>query len=376
MDEGCYSAVKTGVLLSRARVIIFKHNDLNDLREKLEKVSKEDKRRGTGPEKQRRFLVVEGLYRNHGDLAPLPELLRIKRLYGLRLVVDDSYGIGVLGKTGRGAIEHFDVPINDIDLFTCSLESVLGSVGGFLVGSAAIVDHLILSAAGYVFSASAPAYTATAASEALRLLDSKDVGQVRLEQTQENISIFVDSFSNGITSSGNSNDSKKKKKRQRQKNKKAAAKNAAAVEKNGAIRASSNGLDLFGAAESPILHFRLSQEYSALSSVPSSASSTSSSSNKTTNFLAKYEADRERSQQYKNALIEDRRVLQRISQGLVEEGYLVSVSQYEERQPVVRIHAVLCIYLIVCLCVCVDLIVCLFVCIYLIVYSMREEYQY
>lgn len=107
-------------------------------------------------------------------------------LNSLRLVVDESLSIGVLGATGRGITEHFGLHVNDVDLLTGSLEAVLGSVGGFLVGTQLIVDHLVLSAAGYVFSASAPAYTATAASEALRLLDETHEGPERLKKLETN----------------------------------------------------------------------------------------------------------------------------------------------------------------------------------------------
>lgn len=83
MDEGCSAAVCTGVKLSRSRVITFKHNDMKDLERKLKAVERDDKRRGNkGPAAQRRFLVVEGLYRDFGDLCPLRQLVRLKKRHG------------------------------------------------------------------------------------------------------------------------------------------------------------------------------------------------------------------------------------------------------------------------------------------------------
>lgn len=200
VDAGVCSSVYTGCKLSRARIITFKHQDYEDLREQLLKVEKEDKHRGTSPAKQRRFIVTEGISRNFGTLLDLPKVLSLKNEFGFRLIVDETISFGVLGKNGRGVTEHFGLPIDSIDLLTGSLETSFASVGGFCVGSQAIVDHQRLSAAGYVFSASAPAYTSTVAQEALAMLQEGN-GQYEADLANR-IESFHASFRKQLGGSG------------------------------------------------------------------------------------------------------------------------------------------------------------------------------
>lgn len=159
VDEGVNETLLVGVNLSRANVRYFRHNDTKDLRRILEKVRANDvalNRKGTD---QRRFLVVEGLYRNWGTLAPLKEICELKEEFKYRLILDDSQGMGTLGKGGRGTLEHFGlVPMVHAEIVTFSLENALGSIGGMTVGSEEVVDHQRLSGAGYCFSASAPPF--------------------------------------------------------------------------------------------------------------------------------------------------------------------------------------------------------------------------
>jgi len=159
VDEGVNEALLVGINLSRATVRYFRHNDMKDLRRILEKVRQQDlslKRKATD---QRRFLVVEGIYRNWGTIAPLKEIVALKEEFHYRLIVDDSHGIGTLGKNGRGSLEHAGLkPMVHCEILTFSLENALGSVGGMTVGSEEVVDHQRLSGAGYCFSASAPPF--------------------------------------------------------------------------------------------------------------------------------------------------------------------------------------------------------------------------
>mmetsp|Transcript_18345 Transcript_18345/g.41563 ORF Transcript_18345/g.41563 Transcript_18345/m.41563 type:complete len:652 (+) Transcript_18345:172-2127(+) len=159
VDEGVNESLLVGVNLSRANVRYFRHNDVRDLRRTLEKVAAQDaalKRKGTD---QRRFIIVEGVYRNWGTFAPLQQISNLKEEFNYRLIVDDSHGIGVLGKTGRGSLEHAGLnPMVHCEILTFSIENALGSVGGMTVGSEEVVDHQRLSGAGYCFSASAPPF--------------------------------------------------------------------------------------------------------------------------------------------------------------------------------------------------------------------------
>ena len=169
VDGGVHFTTAVGVRLARGALRSFAHNDLNALEEQLAAQDKLDSRVGSS-KRPRRFVLVEGLYANSGDLADLPALLALRQKYGFYLMVDDTLGFGSLGATGRGTAEAQGVEPRMIDVLVGSLEHSLGSVGGFCAGSAPIVSHQRLSGAGYCFSASLPAYATVAALEALRVL--------------------------------------------------------------------------------------------------------------------------------------------------------------------------------------------------------------
>lgn len=168
VDAGASFAVQLGARLSRSKTLYFRHNDMSDLQRHLQAVRDRDEADGDDSLVQRRFIVVEGLYGHFGDLCPLPEVLRLAREYKWRVILDDSCGIGVLGATGRGAVEHYGLSTADVDVLIGSLATSLASVGGFCVGSREVVDHQRLSGAGYCFSASAPPFTCAVATASLR----------------------------------------------------------------------------------------------------------------------------------------------------------------------------------------------------------------
>mmetsp|Transcript_23476 Transcript_23476/g.67651 ORF Transcript_23476/g.67651 Transcript_23476/m.67651 type:complete len:645 (-) Transcript_23476:966-2900(-) len=169
VDEAIYEALNTGVTLSRANVVYFRHNDVEDLRNVLERIRESDLRLKRNSADQRRFIVVEGLYKNRGTVPPLDEIAEIKAEFCYRLVVDESFSFGTLGPNGRGALEHFGLtPMVDAEIITLSLENSIGSIGGVCVGSEEVVDHQRLSGAGYCFSASAPPFLASAAIASLK----------------------------------------------------------------------------------------------------------------------------------------------------------------------------------------------------------------
>uniref|UniRef100_A0A7S4EHV8 serine C-palmitoyltransferase n=1 Tax=Pseudo-nitzschia australis TaxID=44445 RepID=A0A7S4EHV8_9STRA len=174
VDEGVYEPLSKGVFLSRANVHWFRHNDVQDLERVLKELQATDRKLGRKPTAQRRFIVVEGLYKNLGTIAPLDKIVALKHEYKYRLILDESFSFGTLGKTGRGVLEeHGKRPMYDAEITTIALENSLGSIGGVTVGNEEVVDHQRLSAAGYCFSASAPPFTSSASVESLRLLEER-----------------------------------------------------------------------------------------------------------------------------------------------------------------------------------------------------------
>lgn len=117
-----------------------------------------------------RYLVVEGVFFNSGDIAPLPALITQKIAHKMRLIVDEQLSFGTIGATGKGITEYFNRKVTEVDVLMGSLETSLGAMGGFCVGSDPDKYHQILNSASYCFSASSPPYLCAAASKGLELL--------------------------------------------------------------------------------------------------------------------------------------------------------------------------------------------------------------
>ncbi|RWS17075.1 serine palmitoyltransferase 1-like protein [Dinothrombium tinctorium] len=173
-DEGVHLAIQKGLLASRSVIKFFKHNDVEDLRRLLVEQSIEDLKNPKKAKVTRRFLVVEGLYMNHGDICPLPEIIKLKNQYKVRLFVDEACSFGVLGNTGRGVTEHFNIPTDEVDHFSATLENAISAYGGFCCGTSFIIDHHRLSGLGYCFSASLPPLQAAVALAAIDVLESSN----------------------------------------------------------------------------------------------------------------------------------------------------------------------------------------------------------
>ncbi|KAG6517010.1 hypothetical protein ZIOFF_020387 [Zingiber officinale] len=167
VDEGVHWGVQNGLYLSRSNVVYFKHNDMASLESTLEKLAHGNKQ----AEKVRRYIVVEALYQNSGQIAPLNDIVRLKEKYRFRIILEESHSFGVLGNTGRGLAELYGVPIEKIDIITAGMGNALATDGGFCTGNARVVDHQRLSSSGYVFSASLPPYLASAAVAAVNYLE-------------------------------------------------------------------------------------------------------------------------------------------------------------------------------------------------------------
>ncbi|KAH9366151.1 hypothetical protein HPB48_012727 [Haemaphysalis longicornis] len=138
-DEDVNYAIHMGLLASGSKIYYFRHNDVQDLQRLL---LEQQARDIADPKKAgitNRFLVVEGIYASRGDICPLPELVNLRRKFQLRLFIDETCSFAVLGHTGRGVREHFNVPSNEIDLMCATLEHGVGAFGGFFCGTRVVV---------------------------------------------------------------------------------------------------------------------------------------------------------------------------------------------------------------------------------------------
>lgn len=192
-DKSISFPTQAGISLSRASPHWFEHNDMEDLERVLKEVTRSDKNNPSKALQQRRFIVVEGISAYHGDLAPLDRIVALKEKYNFRLLLDESFSLGILGKSGLGALEHFSVDRGDVEIATADLGNAFASVGGMCVGEREVVSLQRLSGAGYCFSASQPPFLAAAVTEAIKILEHS--GASLVEQLRKNTAFFRDALS-------------------------------------------------------------------------------------------------------------------------------------------------------------------------------------
>lgn len=168
-DKAVNYSIRKGLQISRSTVRWYNHNDLEDLQRVLSKITKEQSKKPL----TRRFIVTEGLFENVGDTIDLPKIIELKHKYKFRLILDETWSFGALGRTGRGLTEHQHVDAAEVDMIVGSMAGPLCAAGGFCAGSDEIVEHQRLSAAAYTFSAALPAMSATTASETLLILQTQ-----------------------------------------------------------------------------------------------------------------------------------------------------------------------------------------------------------
>ena len=171
-DERDHASIVDGRRLSFAKQLKFKHNDMEDLEKQLQKCDPD----------AIKLIVVDGVFSMEGDLANLPEIVRLKKKYNASIMVDEAHGIGVFGKEGRGVCDHFGV-IDDVDIIMGTFSKSLASIGGFVAADADTINYLRHTCRTYIFSASnTPAATA-AAREALHIIRTEPERQERLWET-------------------------------------------------------------------------------------------------------------------------------------------------------------------------------------------------
>ena len=161
-DDRDHASIVDGRRLSFAHQLKYKHNDMEDLEKILQKP----------PYEAIKLVVVDGVFSMEGDLANLPEIVKLKHKYNCSIMVDEAHGLGVFGREGRGVCDHFGLT-DEVDLIMGTFSKSLASIGGFIAGDADTINFLRHTCRTYIFSASdTPAATA-AALEALHIVRSE-----------------------------------------------------------------------------------------------------------------------------------------------------------------------------------------------------------
>lgn len=167
-DELNHASIVDGSRLSRAEVMIYNHNDMDCLEALLKKTAGKKSIK-------RKLIITETVFSMDGDIAPLKELAEISDRYDALLMIDDAHGTGVLGKTGRGGLEHHGLkPGSIIQMGT--LSKALGCFGAFAAGEKNMVDLLINKARSFIYSTSLPPAVAEAAVRAVEIAGSPSAG--------------------------------------------------------------------------------------------------------------------------------------------------------------------------------------------------------
>jgi glycine C-acetyltransferase len=177
-DRLNHASIVDGALLSRARFVRYPHNDIAALHRLLADTEP------TG----RRMIVTDGVFSMDGDLARLAELVAVKHEFGAMLMVDDAHGTGVLGETGRGSAELFNVTA-EIDIQMGTFGKALGSFGAYVAASRETVDYLINRSRSFIFSTSLPPAVLAASLAGLDLVDSAE-GMALRKKLADNVTFF------------------------------------------------------------------------------------------------------------------------------------------------------------------------------------------
>jgi 8-amino-7-oxononanoate synthase len=176
-DKLNHASIVDGCLMSRAKFVRFKHNDMADLEKCLAEARPE----------AGRLVVVDAVFSMDGDIINLPEVSRLSRKYGALLMVDEAHSLGVLGKTGHGLEEHFGLE-SAVDIHMGTLSKTIPSVGGYIAADQDTITYLKHVARAFVFSAALPPAAVAAAKASFEVIEEEPE---RLVALQRNIRHFL-----------------------------------------------------------------------------------------------------------------------------------------------------------------------------------------
>ena len=173
LDKEDHASIVDGAFLSGGKIERYRHNDMDHLERVLKSL----------PEGKGKLLVVDGLFSMEGDIAPLPEMVKLCEKYGVRLMVDDAHAFGVLGG-GRGTAAHFGLT-DKVDLIMSTFSKSMASIGGFIAGDFAVVDYVKHHARSLIFSASIPPANTATVIAALQVMKDEPERVERVNQNGE-----------------------------------------------------------------------------------------------------------------------------------------------------------------------------------------------
>ena len=168
-DDRDHASIVDGRRLSFATQLKYKHNDMEALEKELKKCNPESVK----------LIIVDGVFSMEGDLAPLKEIVELKKKYNASIMVDEAHGMGVFGRQGRGVCDHFGVT-NDVDVIMGTFSKSFASLGGFVAADSDTINWIRHTCRSYIFQASCTPASAAAALEALHIFQNEPERQENL----------------------------------------------------------------------------------------------------------------------------------------------------------------------------------------------------
>ena len=159
MDRENHASLYDACRLSFGKMLRFRHNDMEDLERKLDKI----------PANAGCLIVTDGVFSMGGDIADLPEICRLAKKYDARVMVDDAHGLGVIGEGGRGTASYYGLE-EEVDIYMGTFSKSLASLGGYMAASSRVVDYVKHSSRPFIFSASITPANCASALAALKIL--------------------------------------------------------------------------------------------------------------------------------------------------------------------------------------------------------------
>jgi glycine C-acetyltransferase len=176
-DELNHASIIDGARLSRAKIKVFRHKDVAHAEELLKEIQNEP---------GRKLLITDGVFSMDGDIGPVDKLCDLADKYGAIMMVDDAHASGVLGRNGRGSVDHFHCT-QRVDVQVGTLSKAIGALGGYVCGSRDLIDYLYHRARPFLFSTSHPPSVAATCIAAFDLLESEPE---RIERLWDNTRYF------------------------------------------------------------------------------------------------------------------------------------------------------------------------------------------
>lgn len=161
-DKENHASIYDGCRLSYAKMLRYNHSDMEDLERQLKTV----------PDTAGILIVTDGVFSMSGEICKLPEIVKLAKKYGAKVMVDDAHGLGVLGKHGRGTAEHFGLE-DEVDIYMGTFSKSLASLGGYMAAKKEVVDYVRHNSRPFIFSASITPASVACARKALEILKNE-----------------------------------------------------------------------------------------------------------------------------------------------------------------------------------------------------------